>query len=163
MTQSTGTPPGAERGTCDADEPPETAQHTQTPARVRVCAILILRWARGFLAHQGRSVRDSNPLTYRPQSISEVWEHTKRGGWIPGDHHWLWESFGYFFGFVISLTATALLNSQLYVLQRPGRTVVGAIFAALFVAARVAWVVWFPLWVVGHVLLFVVHLLGGWS
>jgi hypothetical protein len=155
--------PGAERGTRNADEPPETAQHTQTSARVRERAILILRWLRGFLADQGRSVRDSGPLDYRPSSIRQVWQRTTQGGWIPGDHPWWVELPGYAFGFLVAVPATVLLAPQLYVLQRLGRTKVGAIFCVLLVATRVAYIVWFPLWLVGHVLLFVVHLLGGWS
>lgn len=63
-------------------------------------------------------VRDADPWRGRPWSLQEVWEHTCRGGWVPGDWPWWVEVPGYVYGAVV-LAMTVAAYGVLWILHRP--------------------------------------------
>ncbi len=59
------------------------------------------------------------PYTAQPASIASVVEHTRRGGWIPGEHPWWWEAPGYAWGYLVAIPGSAVGYAFLWLLQRP--------------------------------------------
>lgn len=137
-------------------EAPNGAPHPRARPGAYGRAILILRSMGGFLAGGWLRLKNSSPYTYRPESIRDVVGHTRRGGWIPGEHPWWVESPGYVFGLLVAIPATAMGNMLLWVAQRMGRTLVTfGLFYGLLYWAGVAWLVQVPLRFLGRVLMFV--------
>jgi len=113
------------------DPSAQTGPRAQGQARAR---------ARDFTAksatagvEQVRRFTGTGMLDATPATVKQVWDYTRKGGWIPGDRaQWL-EWIGKIYGYLIAVPLTAVLFIGLWFAQRPTRLALGVI---LWFAAR---------------------------
>lgn len=89
-------------------------------------------WVMGLL----RRLHDCSPYADRPESIRDVVEYTRAGGWVPGDHSWRWELPGYVYGYLVAIPVTVVLHAIGWVARRPSRVL------GVLLVYGVLWLVW---------------------
>lgn len=88
------------------------------------------------LRDRAQRLAQVSPWRDRPASLAESWEHTRAGGWIPGDWPWWVELPGYVYG-VVNLAVRAPLYGLLWLIDRP----IGRLFPFL-ITAFLLWGAW---------------------
>lgn len=99
---------------------------TETALRIAVSRI----W--GWITARWVALLACRPYTDKPASIRDVVTYTLAGGWVSGEREWYKELPGYIYGGLIAIPVTIILNSTLWVLQRPMRVMAVALILALF-------------------------------